>query len=1241
MFVWVWVGAVQAIHPIESEPLMQARQALSRGELSAALELAERALNEDFTQVEWRLLRAELHAAHGELLKAVALAGAIGRDHPEDRRGRLLEARWLAHLGRLPSAQARYEALLEETPEDRDLQALLAQTFAWRGDWDGASDRFEAVLKEEPYHEVAFLANLRVLLGAGQASAAWQRGRQRDRETGQQDPELGLFLARLVARVGAVEQADSLASRPTSDPGLLQQQTAFRAVQTMRAGDWGQGQQLLEQLRRHVPVTFDSLMEAANAHAAADQVSIARELYGQALALTPERPEAHLGLARLASREGRLAGSLAMYRKVTLRSPEAIEGWLGMAYIARLLNDAAVLQTALQGAWRCAPRSALLHQEQLRMLLLDGDSARFAEAIARYREDQPLDRYGQLWELRWRRAQQDGSFHYQVLALLDPLEPELASQGLALLQSVYHDPAKVLEQLPDVPDAMLKPLARTAVAQRLAVSLQPELAGQLVGGVGAAAERWIDIVSGAWWAYLSAPLAIEPLLEESLDAQARTVWLADQVQRRLQTLAIETESLLSDEWFLQRALWFGRWRGQWASEKAAADLRIRILGLVPGWSAGLQLAQIDDAWRRSEQALPAVYDTAPQLLVRARWRRFRFDYEGALQLLHRLQASYPAAADPRFAQIDTLRASGRLSEAAILLGQWSKADGCPPLVRLHYIELLRRSGRFSDAARELEHLQGEGFGEPEYFRQQVLLALAAARPDEAHRWLEAGLAEHSDIAELVLLEVDRLRRSGKGAELAALLDRSRPPTWVTPGVLADAWPYMGAEARDRLLHSASWWFRWHWLSWTRLERGSLSALEEPWRNAATGHDESTLQQVLPALRAGIPDSDLWLHAGRLYDLEGQAADSTRAYHIAGLLGVGRPDAAISGLSQLATRRPIDAAREFARRLDSQPDDPGLRKGLVLALLRAGEVTAAERALAPLLEAAPDDAEVVMLAAQVRAAMGRVRQARSLYQSLLRDDPLHADARAGRLALRDIGEWGAAVAYEYAALSDTTGSGADLDDWHEATLSLFWRRPMRQTWGLEYRWIERHHDQAQELVLDAAQGLDRNWIVRVHGGIGLSGSLVPTVRAGGGVRYRFHDNWFAGLDLRYLHFRTVDVIQVIPASTWRWHPRGTLEGRVYISQNLIEDGSRVAGLTALVQTSWRFAGPHSVAVHYAIGTDNSFDPVPGLIANDSFQSVGVHLRLEGLGSWTVHPAYRYEAHQRFELHAVGLAASMRF
>jgi YaiO family outer membrane protein len=359
------------------------------------------------------------------------------------------------------------------------------------------------------------------------------------------------------------------------------------------------------------------------------------------------------------------------------------------------------------------------------------------------------------------------------------------------------------------------------------------------------------------------------------------------------------------------------------------------------------------------------------------------------------------------------------------------------------------------------------------------------------------------------------------------------------------------------------------------------------------------------------------------------------------LGLGRPDAAVSELTQESRRRPVEVAREFARRLDTQPDDPALRKGLVTALLRAGEANGAALALAPLVTAAPDDPEVRMLAAEVKGAQGRIRQGRSLYNSILRNDPLAADAHAGLLALAEYSEWGVSAGYEYDVVRDTSDLGAGFADWQEAFLSTYWRRPFRQTWTLEYRWYDRHEAQAHQLGLDWTRALGRDWILRLNAAGAQDEEIIAQWRLGGGISRRLADTVWVGLDGRYLDFVDVNVWQLIPGVTWRWHPRGTIEGRLYLSENRFETGTTEASLTWLVQASWQIGRQSLATLFYAQGDEDSLDPIPGLIANDRYLSVGGSLRLGLNRHWVLQPAYRFERHEQFDLHGLGLTLTRRY
>jgi YaiO family outer membrane protein len=412
--------------------------------------------------------------------------------------------------------------------------------------------------------------------------------------------------------------------------------------------------------------------------------------------------------------------------------------------------------------------------------------------------------------------------------------------------------------------------------------------------------------------------------------------------------------------------------------------------------------------------------------------------------------------------------------------------------------------------------------------------------------------------------------------------------------------------------------------------------------AQTGDWPAALAGLEPALSSRIPNSELWLKAARLYDLNQRFRDSEEAFAFAEHLGVGRLDAEVLRLSRRAYRDPEGVAREFARRLQFQPEDRAARLGLVQALLHARDVAAAERALSPLVEETPSHPEVVALAAQVRAAKGRIRQARSLHESLIRQDPLAADPRAAHRALDEANEMGASVGYEYGLRNDTTGSGVDLDAWQEGFLSAFWRIPYAQTVAATYRWYERESDLDHQLWLEWSRGLGRSWVVRASVVPGIDADYVARWRFGLGASGRVRENLFAGLDGYYLNFTDVEVWQLAPVLTWRWHPRGTLEGRVYLADNrLLDSGQSKASVTWGLNASWQLADQSLLTLRAAVGDENSANPTRDLIANDDFQSYGIDFRLGWRHRWWVQPVYRYEVYEKFDLHAIGLSVAYNY
>lgn len=63
--------------------------------------------------------------------------------------------------------------------------------------------------------------------------------------------------------------------------------------------------------------------------------------------------------------------------------------------------------------------------------------------------------------------------------------------------------------------------------------------------------------------------------------------------------------------------------------------------------------------------------------------------------------------------------------------------------------------------------------------------------------------------------------------------------------------------------------------------------------------------------------------------------------------------------------------------------------------------------------------------------------------------------------------------------------------------------------------------------------------------------------------------------------------------------------------------------------------------YSTGDENSASLTKGLIGLGLFQSAALGLKWGLPGHWSVHPPYRFESHQHFDAHAVGLSGHWKY
>lgn len=237
--------------------------------------------------------------------------------------------------------------------------------------------------------------------------------------------------------------------------------------------------------------------------------------------------------------------------------------------------------------------------------------------------------------------------------------------------------------------------------------------------------------------------------------------------------------------------------------------------------------------------------------------------------------------------------------------------------------------------------------------------------------------------------------------------------------------------------------------------------------------------------------------------------------------------------------------------------------------------------------------------------------------------------------------GVSAGYEFATLQDTTGAGARLQEWHEGYLAAYWRRQLGMTVSGEYRTFSRFGASANQLLLGWNTHVTPSWIVGLEAGGALNGGFIPRWRVGAKTEYLFNDQFSASLAVSHLRFADEPVLQVIPGFSWQWHPQWSTYARMYVTHDEPKGGRANTGLAGLVGTTWQFTPLSSVGLSYALGEENATQLIKGLIGEKNFQSVGVDLKYGFSEHFSVQPAYRYETHNLFDLHAIGLSLHLRY
>ncbi len=237
--------------------------------------------------------------------------------------------------------------------------------------------------------------------------------------------------------------------------------------------------------------------------------------------------------------------------------------------------------------------------------------------------------------------------------------------------------------------------------------------------------------------------------------------------------------------------------------------------------------------------------------------------------------------------------------------------------------------------------------------------------------------------------------------------------------------------------------------------------------------------------------------------------------------------------------------------------------------------------------------------------------------------------------------GMTTGYEFATLHDTTGAGARLQEWHEGYLAAYWRRQLGMSFSGEHRYFSRFGQSANQLLFGWDTHVAPSWILGLDAGGALNGGFIPRWRVGARTEYHFTDELSASLSVNHLRFADEPVLQVVPGLTWQWHPQWSSHARMYVTHDEPKGGRVNTGFAGLVSTTWQFTPLSSASLSYALGEENASQLIKGLIGEKNFQSAGVDLKWGINEHLSLQPSYRYEVHNLFDLHAIGLSLQLRY
>ena len=301
---------------------------LAAGDADQAFADLENAAALDSEKYQADLVLITAHAQRKEYDKALAAIKKLEEKQPNNPlthnlRGVVL----IAKNDRAAARQALGEAL-KLNPTYFAAIANLAKLDVQENKLADAQKRFEALLEKEPKNSRGLLA-LAELKARGAAPAKEIEDllvRARSASPGAAAPAvtLGRFYLVNAEPKKAIEVArDALSSDPNNAELLDLLGTSQRA-----AGEPGQAAETFTKLAAAVPESPLPYLRIAEAHAANNNESLARDALKKALEIKPNLPEARVALAQLDIKAGKTRDALRTAQQVQKEQPKAPAGYL-------------------------------------------------------------------------------------------------------------------------------------------------------------------------------------------------------------------------------------------------------------------------------------------------------------------------------------------------------------------------------------------------------------------------------------------------------------------------------------------------------------------------------------------------------------------------------------------------------------------------------------------------------------------------------------------------------------------------------------------------------------------------------------------------------------------------------------------------------------------------------------------------------------------------------------------------